>query len=185
MAAWFERLGPAAEAFAPSRLVMTRIRANRGSWHCDPITLFSREWIPHGLWRFGGGLSAIASRHAASVSGSWPTASKCLRTPATCAGRSAGQSGATGADDQATASSSTSGCLSAIEINIRAAPDGSRLPCSQLRRVLSPTPSRPAKASWVRLRDWRTLVTWDLPFEEPVPQRSRRDSTWDFTGGKK
>ena len=46
-----------------------------------------------------------------------------------------------------------------MAMSIRAAPEGSRLPCSQLRRVLSPIPSRPAKASWVRLRDRRTLET--------------------------
>ncbi len=62
-------------------------------------------------------------------------------------------------NDQATASCNTSGCFSAMAINMRAAPDGSRFFCSQLRRVLRPIPRRPAKASWVRSRDWRTLAT--------------------------
>lgn len=42
-----------------------------------------------------------------------------------------------------------------MEISMRAAPEGSRLPCSQLRRVLRPMPSKLANASWVRSSDCR------------------------------
>src|ERR1035437_5567874 len=46
-----------------------------------------------------------------------------------------------GTSQQTASGWNTSGCLSVIEISMRAAPEGSRLPCSQLRRVLRLTPS--------------------------------------------
>lgn len=56
-------------------------------------------------------------------------------------------------------SSRISGCLIAMAISIRAAPDGSRLPCSQLRSVARLIPSKLAKASWLRFKVCRARAT--------------------------
>ena len=79
----------------------------------------------------------------------------------------------------AIASCKTSGCLRAMEMSIRAAPEGSRFPCSQLRSVDTLIPRRSAKASCVRSSDWRTFASSLFAFHALAEFRR-----WDsgFTG---